>query len=135
MEYDPAMGSTVCNVMQCPAQMSRLALSAKLFRGLSDPTRLAILQALCRKPQRVVDLCVLTGRAQPNVSAHLANLREVGLIEGHHAGRETYYSVRDDRMVDLFVAAEALSGAQGLNLCSCEWLDSIGEVPSGSAQS
>jgi DNA-binding transcriptional ArsR family regulator len=117
------MADPSCNVLACPAQSTRIAVLSKLFRGMADPTRLAILQGLCKQPLRVVDLCDLTGRAQPNVSAHLANLRDVGLVVGQSQGRETYYSLTDPRMADLIATAEAVSGPVGLGLCQCVWFD------------
>lgn len=44
---------------------------AKLFRGLGDPSRLAILDALTNNERSVQDIVALTGLGQPNVSNHL----------------------------------------------------------------
>lgn len=98
---------------------ARALLAAKLFRGLSDPTRLTILQALRSGPHRVVDLSGVTGRAQPNVSAHLACLRDCGLVKASPAGRETYYSLADDRMLSLLDVTDEIVTRVGPNLCTC----------------
>ena len=99
--------------------VSRATLVAKLFRGLSDPTRLAILEAIRSRPLRVVDLCGLTGRAQPNVSAHLACLRDCGLVNASPAGRETHYSLADPSMLDLLDVADSVVDRFGTKLCAC----------------
>ena len=44
---------------------------AKLFRGFADPSRLAILGALCNEPLAVHELVERTELSQPNVSNHL----------------------------------------------------------------
>jgi len=104
-------------------QASRLGLTAKLFRGLSDPTRLSILESLCAGPLRVVDLCQRTGRAQPNVSAHLACLRDCGLVMAAPRGRETYYSILHAETAAILSAADDVIGQVGMRICSCRNYD------------
>lgn len=98
-----------------------------MFQGLSDPTRLAILKALVARPLRVVDLCNLTGRAQPNISAHLACLRDCGLIAGEPHGRETVYRIVEPEMVVALKAAEVVVTKVGHRICSCSLLPMLGE--------
>src|SRR5689334_25178836 len=63
-----------------------------LFRSLADPTRRAIFERLCREgEQTVAALTARAGVSQPAVSKHLGVLREAGLVQGRHAGRETHY--------------------------------------------
>lgn len=64
-----------------------------LFKALSDPTRRALFERLCREGERTV--AVLTagaGVSQPVVSKHLGILREAGLVRGRIDGRQTHYS-------------------------------------------
>lgn len=110
-----------CSVATCPIHAGRVEMAARLFRGLADPTRLAILLALRQGPLRVVDLCQQTGRAQPNVSAHLATLREFGLVVGQVSGRETYYSLDQDSMAHVLGAAEDVVSHVGPKLCAQDW--------------
>jgi DNA-binding transcriptional ArsR family regulator len=64
---------------------------AAFFHGLSDPSRLALIEQLARGDRRVSDLAELTGLAQPNVSKHLACLWDCGLVERERRGREIHY--------------------------------------------
>ncbi len=58
-----------------------------LFRSLSDPTRRAIFERLCREGENTVgDLTARAGVSQPVVSKHLALLKQAGLVRGRHEG-------------------------------------------------
>lgn len=113
---------SACTVLSCPPQAQRLSIEAKLFQGLGDPTRLAILKALAARPLRVIDLCHLTGRAQPSVSAHLACLRDCGLVAGDVKGRETYYSISEPELIAILKASERIATKVGPQICACALL-------------
>jgi DNA-binding transcriptional ArsR family regulator len=57
-----------------------LAVQARLFRGLAESSRLALLQALRDGERTVGELVALTGLSQSNASGHLACLRDCGLV-------------------------------------------------------
>jgi len=66
-----------------------------LFRALSDPTRRALFERLCRDGETTVGaLTAQAGVSQPVVSKHLGVLRAAGLVQGRHQGRQTHYSAR-----------------------------------------
>jgi len=90
-----------------------------LFHGLSDPTRLAILERLTEGEARVVDLTALLGAAQSTVSAHLACLRECGLVTGRPEGRQMFYSLTRPELMDLLASAETLLAATGNKVALC----------------
>ena len=93
--------------------------AAALFHSLSDPTRLAIVQHLARGEARVVDLTERLGSAQSTVSAHLACLRDCGLVMGRPEGRQMFYSLARPELLDLLAAAERLLGATGSAVALC----------------
>lgn len=90
-----------------------------LFRSLADSTRLAIVQRLSAREQRVVDLTGDLGLAQSTVSGHLACLRDCGLVTARTEGRSTYYSVARPELLDLLAAADDVLAATGeaVRLC------------------
>lgn len=96
-----------------------LAPAVALFHGLSDPTRLAILQRLTEGEARVVDLTAMLGAAQSTVSAHLACLRECALVTGRPEGRQMFYSLTRPELMDLLASAETLLGATGNAVTLC----------------
>ena len=66
-----------------------------LFKSLSDPTRRAIFERLCREGERTVSaLTAGAGVSQPVVSKHLGILKEAGLVRDRHEGRQTHYSAQ-----------------------------------------
>ena len=63
-----------------------------LFKSLADPTRRALFERLCREGDlTVANLTARAGVSQPVVSKHLAQLKQAGLVSGHHQGRQTHY--------------------------------------------
>lgn len=97
----------------------RLLPAAALFHSLSDATRLAIVQRLARGEARVVDLTERLGLAQSTVSAHLACLRDCGLVQGRPEGRQMFYALTRPELLDLLAAAETLLGATGSAVALC----------------
>jgi ArsR family transcriptional regulator, cadmium/lead-responsive transcriptional repressor len=71
------------------AHRTQLAGAASLFRGLADPTRLAIVRRLARGEARVVDLTAELGSAPSTVSAH--TLPACGIVGCWMAGRRAMF--------------------------------------------
>jgi len=63
----------------------------KVFKTLSDPTRLRILGVLEREELAVQELMDILGMAQSRVSRHLAILREAGLLRDRRDGTYVFY--------------------------------------------
>lgn len=64
---------------------------AKLFRALSHPVRLRILDVLARQEACVCHLTALLGQRQPYISQQLATLREAGLVTDRREGTLIFY--------------------------------------------
>ena len=92
---------------------------AKLFRGFADPSRLAILGALCEGPLVVHELVERTGLSQPNVSNHLRCLQECGLVNSDREGRFIRYHISSSRIATLLSDVDALLDvvAEGVEAC------------------
>ena len=96
-----------------------IQLQAKLFRSLSDPSRLSILQTLRAGEQSVSHLVESTGLSQPNVSAHLACLRDCALVVSRQEGRSVYYALADGRMEEVFLLAEDILARTAERIFEC----------------
>ncbi len=83
-----------------------LLAKTKLFRGLSEPSRLLIVEALRDGPRTVSAICEATGLTQPNTSNHLACLRGCGLVDRRQEGRFAFYRLADDRIEALLALGD-----------------------------
>jgi ArsR family transcriptional regulator len=96
-----------------------LSPAVALFRSLGDATRLAIVHELASGERRIVDLTRTLGLAQSTVSAHVACLRDCGLVDGRPVGRQMLYRLSRPQLLTLLGAAEQLLTATGnaVDLC------------------
>lgn len=97
-----------------------LSAAACMFRSLGDPARLAILGHLALGEYRVKDLTAHLDLAQSTVSAHLACLRDCGLVTSRAQGRATMWSLTaSHEILGVLAAAEQLLGATGDAVALC----------------
>jgi DNA-binding transcriptional ArsR family regulator len=106
----------------------RLPLRAKFFRGLADPSRLSILDALRTEPLTVGAVAERTGLSQPNTSNHLACLLECGLVARERQGKCMVYALADARVAELLELADALLADHHEHLAACTRY-SVGGTP------
>lgn len=97
-----------------------VAPAVALFRSLAEPARLTILRHLTLGEHRVVDLTAHLGLAQSTTSAHLACLRDCGLVSVRTVGRSSVYALAvDAELMDVLAAAERLLAATGDAVTLC----------------
>ena len=73
-----------------------------LFKSLSDPTRRAIFERLCREGEQTVGvLTTQSGVSQPAVSKHLGVLKQAGLVRDRQEGRHTHYRAQREALAPL----------------------------------
>lgn len=101
------------------ASRTDVTAAVGLFRGLADPARLAIVRHLALGEHRVVDLTAHLGLAQSTVSAHLACLRDCGLVAVRPEGRSSRWSLARPELTELLDAAERLLAATGHAVVLC----------------
>jgi DNA-binding transcriptional ArsR family regulator len=101
-------------------ETAALSAAACLFRSLGDPARLAILRHLSLGEHRVRDLTEHLGLAQSTVSAHLACLRDCGLVTSRPQGRASlFWLTHEASLLDLLGAAERLLATTGDAVVLC----------------
>ncbi|MEQ1780981.1 MAG: metalloregulator ArsR/SmtB family transcription factor [Hyphomonadaceae bacterium] len=82
-----------------------------LFRTLSDPTRRAIFERLCREGEKTVGaLTARAGVSQPVVSKHLGILKQAGLVRDRPDGRQTHYSAQISALAPLIDWTSKMTG-------------------------
>lgn len=65
-----------------------------VFKALADPTRRRVLELLKSGPMPAGEISAQFEVAQPTMSAHLAVLREAGLVEADRQGRMIVYRLK-----------------------------------------
>ncbi|MBI2898553.1 MAG: winged helix-turn-helix transcriptional regulator [Planctomycetes bacterium] len=101
------------------ARLPKLRVKAKLFRGLADPSRLAILEALRGGPRNVSQVVARTGLTQSNASMHLDCLWCCGLVDREARGRFTYYWIRSRKVARILEVAEGVLDHAYERLAAC----------------
>lgn len=79
---------------------------SKIFKALSDPVRLQILDFLRNGEKCVCEIIPHVGLIQPVVSRHLKILKDCGLLKDKKDGNKRLYSVTDDR---IFLIIDSIS--------------------------
>jgi DNA-binding transcriptional ArsR family regulator len=80
---------------------ARTELLARRLKTISDPTRLAMLEALRGAPLTVSDLATHFSLAQPTVSNHVKLLREAGILSNRTVAGRRVLAVESDVLVEL----------------------------------
>lgn len=91
----------------------------KFFKGLGDPTRLRIVEALLEKERNVSELIRLIGVPQSNISNHLACLKWCGYITSRKDGTSVYYQITDERVKKIVALAREIIADHAENLYAC----------------
>ena len=111
---------TMLSTDERPSTHPDLSAAASLFRSLSDPTRLSILRHLQLGEHRVRDLTEHLGLAQSTVSAHLACLKDCGLVVSRPQARASVFSLAvPDDLLQVLAAAERLLETTGYAVDLC----------------
>lgn len=103
-----------------PEEQGATIAAACLFRGMGDPSRVAILRHLLLGEHNVAGLTAHLGLAQSTVSKHLACLKDCGLVASRPVGRSSVFSLtHPEAVLNVFSAAEELLAATGDAVVLC----------------
>ena len=100
----------VLDLIDCCRPLGAAALSdgeaeatAALFRALSDPARVKIVNLLARtaEPVCACEFEPALQLSQPTVSHHLKKLTEAGLLEREQRGKWAYFSLNEEASLQL----------------------------------
>ena len=90
---------------------------ARLFKALSDPNRLMIVDMLsCGE----LCACVILEKfkiTQPTLSHHMKSLCDCKLVNGRKEGKWTYYSLNDDTVQDLKAILDEVMSTKETCIC------------------
>lgn len=75
--------------------------SVSFAKAIADETRQRVMSLLCCRWMCVGDIVdEMHGISQPTVSHHLAILRDAGLVYVRREGKQVFYSLNQDEVVD-----------------------------------
>ncbi len=90
-------------------ESEEMCFLAKFFNGFANSTRLSILLLLSQRGEmKVGELVEELGAPQPRVSDHLRCLAWCGYVQVRREGRNAYYSVADERVLEVLRLGESL---------------------------
>jgi DNA-binding transcriptional ArsR family regulator len=90
-------------------ESEEMCLLAKFFNGFANSTRLSILLLLAQRGEmKVGELVEELDAPQPRVSDHLRCLAWCGYVQVRREGRNAYYSVADERVLEVLRLGESL---------------------------
>jgi DNA-binding transcriptional ArsR family regulator len=92
---------------------------AKFFHGLSNPTRLRIVQSLLEKDKNVTDLMEELGIKQSQVSNQLACLKWCGYVGTRQEGKYVYYQIKDERIKEILNLVTEVVGENAAHISEC----------------
>jgi len=75
---------------------------AELFRAFSDTSRVRILAAIMDQERNVGSLAQAVGISESAISHHMRGLRQMRLVQARRDGKEVYYRLKDQHIIDLF---------------------------------
>ena len=107
--------------------LARHEVLGAFFQGLSDPTRVRILELLVERPLTVTELVDRLDLAQGRISSHLSCLRWCGYVEARAEGRYNRYRLVDERVREILRLGEAIVRDNATRLTSCLVLATEGD--------
>ena len=93
---------TIRQVRAGLSNAEQLRKTAEMFKVVSDPTRLKIINALILSEMCVCDIAALMEMTQPAVSHHLKVLRQLQLVKYRRDGKIVYYELDDEHVRNMF---------------------------------
>jgi ArsR family transcriptional regulator len=76
----------------------RKVSSVEFAKAIADETRQQIMKLCCCQELSVGEIVEKTGVTQPTVSHHLAILRDADLVSLRNEGKQTYYTLNQERI-------------------------------------
>lgn len=88
--------------MNTKLDTNRLEEAASKLRAIAHPMRIAIIELLERNPKmNVTDIYENLGIEQATASHHLNILKNKGVLQSKRDGKNTFYSIRPDSILQI----------------------------------
>ncbi|MGI6486202.1 MAG: winged helix-turn-helix transcriptional regulator [Thermoanaerobacterales bacterium] len=87
-------------------QKAKYDARAKIFKALSSPVRLAILDYLSDGEKCVCHIVDHLEEKQSSISRHLSTLRDAGVVEARKEGVSIYYKLKTPCVINFFMCID-----------------------------
>ncbi len=91
------------DIFELIGRKEQIEQAARAMKAIAHPLRLKILCVLGDQETSVQDIVDAVGTSQSNISQHLAILREKGILRSRKEANRVFYSVSDQRTLQLIV--------------------------------
>ena len=96
-----------------PKRPADFRQASEVFKALSNPNRLLMVDALSEGERCVADLTALVGLDMSTVSNHLSVLRNVGILKDERRGTQIFYSLRKPCLLNVFCCLDEFHSEEG----------------------
>lgn len=94
-----------------PLQHDKLVGIASILKALAHPLRLGIVYLLAeRESLKVTEIYTQLDIGQAEASRQLGILRRTGLLVSRRTGKNIWYSLKDQKILDILRSAEGFMG-------------------------
>lgn len=83
-------------------------MDADVFKALSDPKRIRIMEMLCDGEMCACKILNEFDFTQPTLSHHMSVLSKCGLVNSRKEGQWTHYSMNQDKVREIIVFLNGL---------------------------
>jgi len=100
--------------------MNEIELKAHFIHGLSNKTRLTILELLKLKEMTVNEIVEQSKISQSSISQHLACLKGCGLVISRQEGKFVYYQIKNDQILALLQLIDSVVEDTEEDIACCQ---------------
>ncbi len=91
-------------------EVGKLKRVSEILKAIAHPTRLNVLEALeLHKRLTVNELMKLTDTTQSLLSNHLIKMKDKGILKSERDGKNIYYELVDEHLLNIFSCMEECS--------------------------
>ncbi|MCY1049023.1 ArsR/SmtB family transcription factor [Mammaliicoccus sciuri] len=100
--------------------MNDIELKAHFIHGLSNKTRLTILELLKLKEMTVNEIVEKSKISQSSISQHLTCLKGCGLVISRQEGKFVYYQIKNDQILALLQLIDSVVEDTEEDIACCQ---------------
>ncbi|WP_341637013.1 metalloregulator ArsR/SmtB family transcription factor [Staphylococcus casei] len=101
--------------------MNNIELKTHFIHGLSNKSRLTILELLKSNEMTVNEIVEKSKISQSSISQHLSCLKGCGLVSSRQEGKYVYYQIKDNQILELLKLIDSVVEDTEDDIESCQY--------------